>query len=165
MKLIQFYMVEKKIKDLPVEKRQKARLKESLPLVKAYFVWLEQKKKEVLPKSKLGEAISYSLNQREPLLVPFSTGNLELDNNRADRSIKPFTIGRKNWLFSNSSKGADSSALVYSVIETAKENQLKVFEYLVHLFQTLPNIDLEEIDCHLPWSASLPAKCYLDRQD
>lgn len=164
-KINQFYKIEEKIRDLSVEERQEIRLQQSLPLVEAYFVWLQKMKKEVLPKSKLGEAIGYSLNQRIPLLVPFSTGNLEIDNNRAERSIKPFTIGRKNWLFSNSSKGADSSALIYSVIETAKENQLNVFEYLVHLFQTLPNIDLEEIDCHLPWSNTLPTKCYLDRHD
>jgi hypothetical protein len=71
----------------------------------AYFSWLKSIKPKVLPKSKLGEAIQYSLNQQKKLMEPFKDGRLDIDNNLAERTIKPFVIGSKNWLFSNSSKG------------------------------------------------------------
>ena len=91
-----------------------------------------------------------------------SDGRLEISNNRAERSIKLFVIGRKNWLFSNTAKGANASAIIYSVIETAKANNLNIFYYLTYLFEQLPNIDtnnLEELDQLLPWSDSLPDNC------
>jgi len=69
-------------------------------------------------------------------------GRLEIDNNRSERSIKPFVIGRKNWMFSNTPRGARGSAIMYNVIETAKENNLSPYHYLLYLFETLPNIDL-----------------------
>ncbi|SHI06177.1 transposase domain-containing protein, partial [Sporanaerobacter acetigenes] len=83
-------------------------------------------------------------------------------NNRAERAIKPFVIGRKNFLFSKSPKGAQASAVVYSIIETAKANNLNPFYYLTYLFEKLPNIDLdnlEELDNLLPWSDSIPQEC------
>ena len=79
----------------------------------------------MLPKSKLGEAITYSLNQWDKLTAFLAAGRLEIDNNRSERAIKPFVIGRKNWLFANTPRGAKTSATIYSVIETAKENRLK----------------------------------------
>ncbi len=89
-------------------------------------------------------------------------GRLEISNNRAERSIKPFVIGRKNWLFSNTPKGAKASAVIYSIIETAKENNLKPFAYLEYLFHQLPNLDRSNpavLDNLLPWSESLPDSC------
>ncbi|CQR46243.1 Transposase IS66 family protein [Paraliobacillus sp. PM-2] len=89
-------------------------------------------------------------------------GRLELDNNRAERAIKPFVLGRKNWLFSNTAKGAKSSALIYSVVETSKENNLNPYAYLKYLFEELPNVDLtdpNEIQKYLPWSGELPEAC------
>ncbi len=89
-------------------------------------------------------------------------GRLELSNNRAERAIKPFVIGRRNWLFTNTPAGADSSAIVYSIIETAKENKLIPFEYLRYLFEKLPNMNInntEELDKILPWSEELPSDC------
>jgi hypothetical protein len=87
---------------------------------------------------------------------------LRLHNNRSERSIKPFVIGRKNWLFSNTPKGAHSSAVIYSLVETAKENGLNPFEYLKYLFDKLPNIDIKDInalDEFMPWSEALPQEC------
>ena len=161
------YKIEREIAALSSEERLKIRQEQSSPLVEAYFAWLNAIKPTVLPKSKIGEAVQYSLNQRKKLEVPFGDGRLDIDNNRAERSIKPFVIGRKNWLFSNSMKGAESSALIYSVIETAKENDLQVFDYLVHLFEILPNIDLKDpvvLDKLLPWSKDLPENCYLTKE-
>lgn len=89
-------------------------------------------------------------------------GRLEIDNNRAERSIKPFVIGRKNWLFFNTPKGARSSAIIYSIIETAKENKLKPYEYLVLLSEQLPNIDINDpaaIDNLMPCPDTLPTRC------
>ena len=87
---------------------------------------------------------------------------MEIDNNRAERSIKPFVMGRKNWLFSNTAKGAKSSAIIYSIVETAKENGLNPFNYLSYLFEELPNMDTTDraqLAQLLPWSETLPQEC------
>ena len=89
-------------------------------------------------------------------------GRLEIDNNRAERSIKPFVMGRKAWLFAQSMKGASASAIIYSIVETAKENQLNPLNYLTYLFEQLPLIDhndVEAIDQLLPWSKTIPEEC------
>ncbi|MGG1533908.1 IS66 family transposase, partial [Brevibacillus agri] len=109
------------------------------------------------------QAIAYSLNQRDKLTAFLQDGRLEIDNNRSERSMKPFVIGRKNWLFANTPRGAKASAIIYSVIETAKESGLNPFKYLTHLFEQLPQLpDLknpETLDSLLPWSPSLPLTC------
>ena len=83
------------------------------------------------------------------------SGNLQIDNNRAERAIKPFVIGRKNWLFSNTANGAQASAILYSLIETAKANGLTPFDYLHHLLAEIPR-DPEGIEQLLPWNVDLP---------
>lgn len=148
-----------------VDFRLKTRQEKSLPLVRDFFMWLKIIRPQVLPKSPLGRAITYVLNQEKKLIQPFEDGRLDLDNNLAERSIKPFVIGRKNWLFSNTPRGATSSAMAYSLLVTAKENDLNIYSYLTHLFSVLPNIDitnLEELVKHLPWSKELPSDCYLN---
>ena len=89
-------------------------------------------------------------------------GRLDIDNNRSERFIKPFVIGRKNWLFVNTAKEAGTSATIYSIVETAKENRLKPFEYLKFLFEKMPNMDLADQNAFeqiLPWSKTLPDNC------
>jgi len=140
----------------------KHRLEKAKPLLEEYFAWAEKNEPIVLPKSKLGEAISYSLKQRKYLEGFLLDGRLEISNNRAERSIKPFVIGRKNWLFSNTPKGANASAVIYSLIETAKENGLNPFPYLQYLFEQLPNVDVHDPEIlkkYLPWSEELPSIC------
>jgi hypothetical protein len=88
-------------------------------------------------------------------------GRLELDNNRAERSIKPFIIGRKNWLFANTPAGATASAQIYSIIETAKENGLHPYAYLAYLFERLPDATTGQLDELLPWSTTLPLSCHV----
>ncbi|MGG1532150.1 IS66 family transposase, partial [Brevibacillus agri] len=109
------------------------------------------------------QAIAYSLNQWDKLTAFLQDGRLEIDNNRSERSMKPFVIGRKNWLFANTPRGAKASAIIYSVIETAKENGLNPFKYLTYLFEQLPQLpDLknpETLDSLLPWSPWLPLTC------
>jgi transposase len=147
-------------KELTPEERYKARLERSKPVSDAMFAWAQTV--GALPKSLLGKAIHYLLEQRPYLENVFLDGRLELSNNRAERSIKPFVIGRKNWLFSATPKGAHASSVIYSIIETAKANGLKPFEYLKYIFETMPNISPDLYDSLLPWSETLPAHCKLD---
>lgn len=158
----QLFAIERKLKDLSGEQRYKFRLEHSKPVLEAFSVWLHHQVPKVLPKSALGQAISYCRKQWDKLEGFLKDGRLELDNNRAERSIKPFVIGRRNWLFANTPKGAKASAIIYSVVETAKENGLQPFQYLKYLFEKLPNIDtsdLELLDQLLPWSTTLPEVC------
>jgi len=137
--------------------RYEARLKQSKPVMDEFFDWAENA--GVLPKTPLGKAVKYALDQRQWLERVLLDGRLELSNNRAERSIKPFVIGRKNWLFSNTPKGADSSALLYSLVETAKENGLVPVDYLTSIFRCAPNLhNGHSIDSLLPWNLhhSLP---------
>jgi transposase len=159
------FAVERKWKDATPEKRYAARLAESKPILDAFSAWLEAQRLRVLPKGLLGKAITYSLNQWEKLNVFLQDGRLEIDNNRSERSIKPAVIGRKNFLFSNTPRGAKASAMIYSVVETAKANGLKPQAYLQHLFERLPQLadptDPEILSKLAPWSASLPLICRL----
>ena len=144
------------------------RLEKTKPILQDFLSWLKTKEKQVLPKTSLGKAISYCLNQWDKLTAFMQDGRLEISNNRAERAIKPFVIGRKNFLFSKSPKGAQASAIVYSVIETAKANNLNSFYYLTYLFEKLPNIDLEstdELDKLLPWSDSIPENCKVPNKE
>ncbi|KGP82728.1 MULTISPECIES: IS66 family transposase [unclassified Paenibacillus] len=157
------FEVERKWKDATPEQRYEARLAESRPILDAFSAWLEAQRSRVLPKSLLGTAITYCTNQWEKLNVFLQDGRLEIDNNRSERSIKPVVIGRKNFLFSNTPRGAKASAIIYSIVETAKANGLKPHLYLQHLFERLPQLpnpaDPEALSKLVPWSASLPLVC------
>jgi len=151
------YEDEFKKKGLGYEERYRQRLEKSKPVAEKFFEWA--KSVNVLPKTALGKAITYAINQETYLMNFFLDGRLELSNNRAERSIKPFVMSRKNFLFSASEKGAASSAIVFSIIETAKENLLKPFEYLKYVFERMPNSTYSQISEYLPWSKSLPESC------
>lgn len=156
------FRLEKELKELSPEERYARRIEEAKPVIEAYFGWVKSMESKVVPKSLIGQAVTYSINQQKYLVGYLLDGRLEISNNRAERSIKPLVIGRNNWLFSNTPKGADASAVIYSIVETAKENNLNPFPYLEYLFERLPNIDkdnsaaLSEI---LPWSESIPESC------
>jgi len=160
------FSLEQKMHALSPEERYAMRLTHSRPLVDDFHAWLVFQRPRVLPKSAFGQAISYCLNQWDKLTAFLKDGRLELDNNRAERSIKPFVIGRKNWLFSNTPRGAKASATIYSIVETAKENGLNPFTYLKYLFERLPNVDIQDeiiLDGLLPWSEALPLECRVNR--
>jgi transposase len=161
------FEIERTLKLASAEERYKARLEQSSPLLDEFHKWLTDQAAMALPKSSIGTALTYCLNQWPKLTAFLKDGRLELDNNRSERSIKPFVIGRKNWLFSNTPKGASSSAVVYSIVETAKENGLDPSGYLTHLFETLPNTNMESpsvLETLMPWSKSLPSSCRLPAQ-
>lgn len=156
--------IERELKDARPEERYQKRLERSQPVLDAFSVWIREQTPRVLPKSALGKAIKYCRNQWEMLEAFLLDGRLEIDNNRAERSIKPFVTGRKAWMFSNTTKGAKASAIIYSVVETAKENGLNPFHYLNYLFEVLPNIDTtnkDQIATLLPWSKTLSKECYV----
>lgn len=153
----QLFELERKFAELQPEQKHQKRLELSLPIAEVFLAWA--KSFENQPKSATKTAVDYFIKQWPYLKNFFIDGRLELSNNRAERSIKPFVIGRKNWLFANSQKGAKASSMVYSIIETAKENNLKPFNYLKFLFQTLPNTTSSMLDSLLPWSNLLPEDC------
>ena len=156
------FNIEKKLHDVTKDERYEARLKQSQPVLDDFKSWIKYQIPRITPKSALGKAIKYCRNQFNKLEAFMLDGRLEIDNNRSERSIKPFVIGRKNWLFSNTQRGANSSATIYSIVETAKGNGLNPFKYLTYLFEQLPNIDVKDqssIDSLLPWSANLPNDC------
>jgi transposase len=165
----QLFAIERDLSEATAERRYTIRQERSLPVLDAYLAWLKQQRSRTLPKSKLGEAIQYSLNQWEKLTTFLKDGRLEIDNNRSERAIKPFVIGRKNWLFANTPRGAKASSIIYSIIETAKENGLNPFQYLRHLFEQLPQLtdhhDPQALDKLLPWSASLPLTCRVFKRE
>jgi len=154
------FAIERDLREATPEDRQRARQARSRPVLAQFLWWLRTNRHIVLPKSALGQAVTYCLNQWTPLTNFLRDGRLEIDNNRAERSIKPFVIGRKNFLFANTPRGAQASATVYSIVETAKENGLNPRAYLQYLFEQLPNRDLADPatwEDLLPWSPALPA--------
>lgn len=162
------FLIERQFVDLTASERYLKRLELSKPVLEAFLAWLEEYKPKVLPKSNLGKAINYCLNQWSKLITFLENGEIELSNNRAERAIKPFVIGRKNWLFSKTPHGAQSSAIIYSIVETAKASHLNPFYYLEYLFETLPNIDINDpikVDQLLPWSDQLPEYCRIPKKD
>ncbi|WP_018417330.1 IS66 family transposase [Teredinibacter turnerae] len=144
------YQVESTLKGLSSEDKLAIRQKKSLPLLNKFKKWLDKTANQVAPKTAIGKAVEYSINQWAKLVRFCENGELAIDNNRAERAIKPFVIGRKNWLFSNTSSGAHASAILYSLIETAKANGVDCYTYLSHLLTELPKEDCD-IDALMPW--------------
>ena len=155
------FSIEKELKELNPEERKKQRQERSKPVLEAYWSWLETV--NPLQGSKLGDAVTYALNQKDALETFLEDGRIELSNNRAENCLRPFVVGRKAWLFADTKKGATSSAIVYSIVETAKANNLNVYKYLTHVFSTMPGMDFKNnpslLEDLLPWSAKLPEDC------
>lgn len=138
--------IEKKIKKLQLSDEEKVafRQKRSKPVLKRFFKWLKLLAPKTPPKVLLGKAITYCINREEELMLYLDHGFLTMDNNLAENSIRPFVVGRKNWLFCDTPAGAEASAGLYSLIETAKANGLNIIEYLKALFKRLPYAESEE---------------------
>ena len=122
------------------EERHTKRLEQAAPVLDAILAWANDVSHKVVPKSTLGKALHYLIEQWPYLKRYLEDGRLELSNNRAERSIKPFVMGRKNWLFANTPAGAQSSAVIYSLIETAKENGLDPYRYLLWVLENAPRM-------------------------
>lgn len=160
MKQIQaIYREEGKLNDLSSDERLKQRQAVIKPLVDAFFAYL--KTINVSKKDKFGDAVVYALNQEKYLRVFLTDGDVPIDNNASERAIRGFCIGKKNWQMIDTIHGAKSSAIIYSIVETAKANNLKPFDYVQHLLEEIPK-HMNDKDCSfledlLPWSEKLPA--------
>ena len=157
----QLFHIEESLKLLSPEERYRKRLELEKPVLDAFWCWLENL--SVLKGSALGKAVVYAKNQKPYMENYLLDGRLAISNNAAENAIRPFTVGRKNWLFSDTPKGASASAAVYSIVETAKANGLNVYTYLEYLLLYMPDTDWrnhpEYLEDLMPWSENVQAEC------
>lgn len=159
----QLFDWERKFKTLSPEDRKKQRLEKEKPILEVFWSWVENSNEKVLPKSNIGKAFQYALNHKNKLETYLEDGNCIISNNIAENSIRPFTIGRKNWTFCGSPAGANASACVYSLVETAKANGLNPYKYLEYILSRLPGSDLKGnpniLDLMMPWHDLIQRTC------
>lgn len=159
------YRLEREWRSLTAEQRTVRRQAEARPIVETFGAWLT--KQDVNPQSLLGKAVAYARTEWSRLQVYLEDGRLDMDNNAVENAIRPFAIGRKAWLFSNTPSGADASARLYSLVETAKANGLNPYAYLKLVFTELPTAKTDDdIDALMPWavaSADLDAMLVLPK--
>ena len=158
-KISKLFAIEKEIDTFPPEDKVKIRQKRSKPLVDDFFSWCADAQNKSLTRSKIGKAIQYALNLEKGLRVYLDDGLVPMTNSLDERNIRPFTVSRKNFLFCASTKGADASASIFSLIETAKANRLNPFDYIEYILDIMPQIDIiqhpEKIDWFMPWSEQI----------
>jgi len=147
--------------------RQEYRQNRELPILEEYYAWLNTVHPE--KGSKLEEAVRYSLNQKQHLMAYLDNGEVPISNNLAENAIRPFTLGRKNWLFCDTPKGAEASAIVYSLVESAKANGIEPFAYLQHVLVQLPyfgkNHSNEELESLMPWAPYIQERFKMKNSD
>lgn len=161
-KIGKLFKIEKDIEDKSPQEKAAIRKKEAKPLLDDFFSWCQSNQDKVLSKSKISKAINYALNHQQGLCEYLNDGYLPMTNSLDERTIRPFTVGRKNWLFSTSVKGAESSATAYSIIETAKANNLDPYKYLSYIFKYLPHEDITNKDflnSFMPWNDKIQKEC------
>ena len=172
-RISQIYKLEGTLKDLSAEERLRERQNTIKPLVEEYFAWVKSQLENtaVPPKGKTAEGLKYSIHQEKYLKVFLTDGNVPIDNSASERAIRTFCIGKKNWIFHDSIMGAQASAIIYSISETAKLNNLRPYYYFKHLLTELPklcdekgNIDSAKLEHLLPWAKELPAECRKPRR-
>ena len=155
------FKTEEEAKDMSPADRQKYRDKTAKPIVNGYFKWLRSIRDEC--GGSLLKAVDYSLNQEKELRVYLTDGRLDISTNLCENALRPFCLGRKNWLFCDTQNGANASAACYSIIETAKANGIDPFEYLKYIFTVFKDSEISSLDMEgfMPWSPSLPEACRL----
>lgn len=165
------YKLENTLKDLSPEKRLEERQTSIKPLVEEYFTWVKTQLGVVPPKSKTADGLKYSINQEKYLKVFLTDGEVPIDDSASERALRDFTIGRKNWVIINTPRGAEASAVIYSLTQTAKLNGLNVYHYMKHLLTELVNLGCKDgnieqsvLEPLMPWSKTLPADCYSKRR-
>ena len=151
------YMIERQIKELGAAEKFQQRCRRSLPVLNKLKAYLDDNQHKVPKDGLTGKAMTYLSNQWDKLMVYCSNGELNISNVLAENAIRPFVIGRKAWLFSDTPKGAQASAIHYSLIETAKANGLEPYAYLTQVLKALPYADtVEKIEALLPWNFKNP---------
>ena len=149
------YGIERDFKEASVEQRHQGRQQYSLPILTQLYNWLEKTQPQVTAQNALGKAVNYLASNWSRLERYVEAGHLPIDNNRAENAIRPFVIGRKNWVFSDTPKGATASAQIYSLVETAKANGQEPYAYLRHILERLPQVNsVEGYEALLPWNCS-----------
>jgi len=155
------FSLEREFEELDPDKRLEQRIKRSKPVLDKFYVWLGTL--NPLAGSKLAKAIGYAINQKGPLSAFLLDGRIEISTNRIENKIRPFAVGRKNWLFSDTVDGARASAVAYSIIQTAIANGINPYQYLNYLFTELPTVLTKDPDADLsrffPWTSEAQKKC------
>lgn len=163
-KIAKIFYENNKLDDLSPEERLEGRQKKIKPMVDEYFDWVRKNQKYVDPASQTGKAFTYSLNQEKYLRTFLDDPVLVMDNNTAERAIRPFTTGRKNWVMIDTIKGAQASAVLYSLAETSKANGLRSYEYFRYLLTELPkyihDFETEIPESLFPWSEEFPKELF-----
>ena len=161
----QLFFLEKYYDEEKLTREQRERWREllSIPLAEEFFAWA----KSMLPKTRknslLQKAVYYAVHNKDRLMNAFLDGRLEISNNRAERNFKHYAVGRANWKFAYSPKGAQASAVAYSMVETAQENGLVPYLYIKFLLETLPNLPKERYHECLPWNQNVKALCSIPK--
>jgi transposase len=148
-------LIEEKAKmdKLTPEQRYQLRQRHAAPILESFKAWLDKQIHTVPPKTLIGEAIGYTLNQWDKLMVYLQDGRLEISNNRTERAIKPFATGRKNWLFANSVEGAKAAAVIYSLIQTCQYQKIDSYNYLRYVLAHIPECTtIEQLEALLPFN-------------
>lgn len=156
----ELFKIEREIENLEEDKKLKVRKEKSEPVLKNFYEWVNLTSQKYITNKKLKEALTYATNQKENLSKFLSDGKIPLSNSRAERTIRPFAVHRKNWLFADTVAGAKANAIYYSLIESAKANNLNIYKYINYLLNKLPQLENEQteevVEKYLPWSKELP---------
>ncbi len=159
------FEIERELKDLTPEERKEQRQLRSKPVLDEYWAFVDSVA-ERNPQGNLKKALTYTVNQKTPLCAFLENGEIEISNNAAERSVRNAVIGRKNWLFCDTPDGAKATAYAYSVMATAKINNLRVYDYLVHILTVLWKTPQDEVESVLPglmpWAPEMQAAFRLE---
>ncbi len=145
-----FYHLDNAWKELEPEERRRRRQAEIKPLLDDFYAWMANHLPGLLPQSPLAKAMTYASNQWKALTRFLEDGRLPLDNNAAERALRPIAIGRKNWLFAGSVRGGEAAAIILSFVESAKLHQLNPYAYLRDVLTRLPSAKARDLDSLLP---------------
>ena len=149
----ELYKIERESSALSEAERTAARQEKAIPLLESLHAWATDLALQTLPSGKLGKALAYLLKQWPKLIRYTADGKVAIDTNLAENAIRPFALGRRNWMFADTVSGAKASAHLYSLVQTARANELEPYAYLRRLFTELPAAQtVEQIEALLPWN-------------
>jgi transposase len=162
------FKLEDEMKDLSPEIRKEKRQVASRAILDAFWSWIEKTSVLSTTNEKLTKALTYASNHKDYLETFLEDGRLPISNNLCEANIKPYANARRAWLFADTPKGATANAVLYTLVESAKANDLDAYEYIKHLLSVMPDTDFnnhpELLDAYLPWSKELPLECRLNKR-
>ena len=162
------FKLEKEMREFDYKKKKEKRQVASRAILDAFWTWIDETSAIPTTNEKLTTALNYAKNHRKQLETFLEDGRLDISNNLCESHIRPFATARRSWLFADTPKGARANAVLYTLVESAKANELNIYEYLKHILTVMPNIDFhnhpELVDDLLPWSEKLPDECHLNQR-